>query len=162
MKEQKKWRCGTIMLKTPERRARSREWLPRLNINIEATFSGAIKLLSCIVTAVESENGNDGGKKMVSVRKKIKNNCNNKDIHFEGQNDNGWLFNARQARTMKNGGGSPFQRLHAVPINSCENSDGSCMPHEVIPQAWMETMRPTPTNTPELGDKEPRIQTKAN
>lgn len=49
---------------------------------------------------------------------------------------------------MKKERGSPFQRLHAVPINSCENSDGSCMPHEVIPQAWMEnidlTIPPTP------------------
>lgn len=45
---------------------------------------------------------------------------------------------------MKKERGSPFQRLHAVPINSCENSDGSCMPHEVIPQAWMENIGLTP------------------
>lgn len=133
-----------------------------LSINIEATFLGAIKLLSCIFsnTAVELENGNDGGKNwFLSV---IKESNNNKDINFEAQNDDSWLFNAGTARTMKTGGGSPFQRLHAVPINSYENSDGSCMPHEVIPQAWMENIRPTPTNTPEPRDKEPQIQTKTN
>lgn len=89
-------------------------------------------------------------------------NSNNKDINFEGQNDSSWLFDAGAVGTMKNGGGSPFQRLHAVPINSCENSDGSCMPHEVIPQAWMENIGPTPTNIPAPGDKEPRFETKTN
>lgn len=74
-----------------------------------------------------------------------------KDINFEGQNDDSWLFSAEILGTMKKERGSPFQRLHAVPINSCENSDGSCMPHEVIPQAWMEniglTSPPIPTTT---------------
>ena len=33
-----------------------------------------------------------------------------------------------------------LQGPHTVPINSCENGDGSCWPHEVILQAWMENI----------------------
>lgn len=102
-----------------------------------------------------------GEKWFLSVIFFLKKSNKNKDINFEGQNDDSWLFNAGTVRTMKNGEGGPFQRLHAVPINSCESSDGSCMPHEVIPQAWMENICPTPTNSPESRDKEPNIQTKA-
>lgn len=63
-----------------------------------------------------------------------------------GQNDVKWLSSIQTEGTEKERGrargegGSPFQRLHAVPINSCENGDGSCEPHEVILQACMENI----------------------
>lgn len=50
---------------------------------------------------------------------------------------NQWGQREKEKKKRK-GGGSLFQRLHTVPINSCENGDGSCWAHEVILQAWME------------------------
>lgn len=100
--------------------------------------------------------GTTGGrkKKLVSVR-----DLKKKDINFEGQNDDSWLFSAEILGTMKKERGSPFQRLHAVPINSCENSDGSCMPHEVIPQAWMENIGLTSPTAPTPHHKADRQRT---
>lgn len=155
MKEENEWRCGTMRWKTVS--------MEPLSTNINATFSGAIKWLSCVVSnaAVEAENWSVGGKKWLSVSNLFLKSNKNKDINSEGQNDDSWLFNTGPAGTMKNGEGGPFQGLHAVPINSCENSDGSCMPHEVIPQAWMENICPTPTDSRESRDKEPSVPPKA-
>lgn len=48
-----------------------------------------------------------------------------------------WGQRKKEVRTER---GGPFQGQHAVPISSCENSDGSYKPHEVILQAWMENI----------------------